>query len=641
MPETVWSANKIKGSASKTTLYGSNNGDDMVPNGSSVLHGLKGNDIYESITSGISLVELPNEGIDTVYVTSNYVMPENVENLTIWYANNVYGNSLQNLITGSNGDETMDGGAGNDYLRGYGGNDVFQFSANSGYDVIAGFSKPGEGLDIARLAGYSQFTSFAQVRSAMSQVGSDVVLQLDANDAIKFLGKKVSDFTPAEFELGIDRSHLSLTFSDEFNSLSLWNGVSGSGSSGTWRTDYGWGATRDSLDSRQLDSESQIFIDPTMKGAGSKPIGISPFNVGGGAVTITVEPTPAALKSQLYGQEYISGMLSSRETFAQQYGYFEARIDIPTGSGLWPAFWLIPADGSWPPEIDILENYGSATSTVTAHSGTRAKEVQDGFSIWDPTIAEGYHTWGLEWTAQTLTWYLDDVALYSTATPVGMDKPMYMILDAAVAKGAQLGMTGEMTIDYVRAYQFGGSGGGVQPSGAGSGGSSDGSDSGSDGGGGSGGGGSVAGLNITGTAWDNNLVGTDGDDTISGLGGNDRITGGLGADTLSGGAGKDVFIFKSIEDFGSNGQIDQITDFSPAQGDRIRLHDIDADLTTSGDGKFKWIGTADFSHHARELHSEYIGGQTIISGDVDGDGIGDFSLALAGQLSLSASNFIL
>jgi len=333
MPTTPWSSNVITGSRlaedANTTLAGTAGSDNFVPKAVLNLAGGAGSDGYQYVTSATQVIEAAGEGTDTVFVTNDYAMPDNVENLTIWYARAVIGNVLGNLIIGSSGSQTINGGAGNDLLQGKGGNDVFRFDAGSGHDVISDFVTSGADADMVRLAGYASYTSFAQVKAAMTQSASDVILQLDGNDAIKFVGRSIADFQESNFELGVDRSILKLTFNEDFNALSLWNG-----STGIWRTNFGNDYNPDALSTRTLNDEREIYIDPMMKGTGSIPIGISPFSVSGGILTITASPTPEALQPVLYDMDYVSGLLTTKQSFSQQYGYFEARMDVPAGKGM-------------------------------------------------------------------------------------------------------------------------------------------------------------------------------------------------------------------------------------------------------------------------------------------------------------------
>ncbi len=457
VPVTPGSTRTITGSkdasAAGTTLAGTSGNDTLVPNAVRTMAGGGGGDMYQYVTMATKVVEAANGGVDTVYANGNYVMADNIENLFVWYAPSAKGNALANLMVGSSAAETINGAGGNDTLLGGGGSDVFRFDAGSGHDMIGDFSTTGTNKDMVRLAGYTQFTSFDQVMSALVQSGKDVILNLDATDAIKFANHVVSDFGAANFELAIDPSKFKLSFDEEFNSLSLWTGP---GSTGRWRTDYGWYGDRDGLRARTLSGEKEIYIDPTMKGAGTTPIGVSPFTIDKGVLTITAAPTPDSLKSALYNMDYTSGLLTTRESFAQQYGYFEARIQVPSGSGFWPTFWLLPPDGAWPPEIDIMENYGSALSTFTAHTAESGKNTQVAGSDFDPNVADAFHTYGFLWTADTLSWYLDGVKIFETATPADYNKPMYMLLNLAVQGSAADGMTGEMNVDYVRAYTLDG-----------------------------------------------------------------------------------------------------------------------------------------------------------------------------------------
>lgn len=136
---------------------------------------------------------------------------------------------------------------------------------------------------------------------------------------------------------------------------------------------------------------------------------------------------------------------------------------------------------------------------------------------------------------------------------------------------------------------------------------------------------------LSGNSGNNRLSGGDGKDRIDGGKGNDTLNGGLGADTLTGGKGNDVFVFDAFDD-----ARDLITDFK-AREDRIDLSGIDANSNTYDDDAFAFIGSTGFSNVAGQLR--FAGG--ILEGDVDGDGLADFSIQLQGRVSLGAGDFIL
>jgi Ca2+-binding RTX toxin-like protein len=144
---------------------------------------------------------------------------------------------------------------------------------------------------------------------------------------------------------------------------------------------------------------------------------------------------------------------------------------------------------------------------------------------------------------------------------------------------------------------------------------------------------------LTGTGGNDTLVGLSGNDFIIGGGGNDYINSGAGDDTVSGGAGADSFVFSNNNVTGG-GQT-TILDFSEAQGDKINVHAIDANTALAGDQNFHFIGTAAFSHTAGELHYTVVGSDAYVSGDVNGDGVADFTIHLANVHSLMSSDFIL
>ena len=139
-----------------------------------------------------------------------------------------------------------------------------------------------------------------------------------------------------------------------------------------------------------------------------------------------------------------------------------------------------------------------------------------------------------------------------------------------------------------------------------------------------------------------NFVGTGNaaDNVISGGSGNDTITGGAGADQLSGGAGADLFVYATVADSGKAGR-DAVTDFSSLAGDKIDFHLIDANTGVAGNQAFTFIGLAAFSGTAGELRYAQASTNAGIAGDVNGDGLADFSLSLTGTHPLTTADFVL
>jgi beta-glucanase (GH16 family) len=197
-----------------------------------------------------------------------------------------------------------------------------------------------------------------------------------------------------------------------------------------------------------------------------------------GALRITAIKEQLPLAYCWYGDcEYTSARLITRGLFEQQYGRFEARIKIPAGQGLWPAFWLLGAnieEVGWPAsgELDILENVGKEPYTIhgTAHgpgySGC-CSPLQTAYSLpGGQRFADDFHVYALEWEPAELRWYVDDV-LYQTRTPADLppgtrwvyDHPFFILLNLAVGgvwpgePDATTVFPQSMLVDYVRVYR--------------------------------------------------------------------------------------------------------------------------------------------------------------------------------------------
>jgi Ca2+-binding RTX toxin-like protein len=146
---------------------------------------------------------------------------------------------------------------------------------------------------------------------------------------------------------------------------------------------------------------------------------------------------------------------------------------------------------------------------------------------------------------------------------------------------------------------------------------------------------------LAGGSGDNILEGGAGSDLITGGAGNDILIGGTGGDDLYGGTGADKFVFTSIDDFGAAGRLDIIYDFSSAEGDKIDLTGVDANSNVAGDQAFTFLGTGAFTKHAGELRSAYdaVNDQSLVLGDVNGDGVADFSFWVKHVSGFTASDF--
>jgi beta-glucanase (GH16 family) len=175
-------------------------------------------------------------------------------------------------------------------------------------------------------------------------------------------------------------------------------------------------------------------------------------------------------------RNYTSARLLTKHKFSQTYGRFEARIRIPFGQGIWPAFWMLGDNIDtvhWPNcgEIDIMENIGREPSVV--HGTFHGPGYSGGKGIGAAyTLTAGrkffddFHTFAVEWEPNVIRFYVDG-NLYQTRTPADLpagtswvfDHPFFIILNVAVGGGwpgnpdATTVFPQQMRVDYVRVYK--------------------------------------------------------------------------------------------------------------------------------------------------------------------------------------------
>ena len=248
---------------------------------------------------------------------------------------------------------------------------------------------------------------------------------------------------------GSENSEWKLTWSDEFD------GADGSGpDAGKWGFDTGGGGFGN--------DEFETYTSR-----------LKNVEVRGGNLVIT------AWKERFTGSDgiprwYTSGRIRSKGRFSQRYGRFEARMKLPLGKGIWPAFWLLGDDSSsvgWPRcgEIDVMENIGEPSriySTIHGPGYSGDRGISAKFNL--PSgrrVDDAFHTYRVEWQPERLRFFFDDVLIVERTAkdlPAGAswvyDHPFFVILNVAVGGNwprypdATTRFPQKMLVDYVRVY---------------------------------------------------------------------------------------------------------------------------------------------------------------------------------------------
>lgn len=177
-----------------------------------------------------------------------------------------------------------------------------------------------------------------------------------------------------------------------------------------------------------------------------------------------------ARQEKFIRSDYTSARMRTDGLHSWQYGRVEARIKIPTGRGIWPAFWMLGTEGGkWPNngEIDIMENVGHEAHTIYAtvhgpgYSGGNGVGIP--YTQTEP-FADDFHVYAVEWEAEEIRWYVDDAPIFvvKADTVPGewvYNHPFYILLNVAVGgdwPGSPDDSTSfpqQMRVDYVRVYQ--------------------------------------------------------------------------------------------------------------------------------------------------------------------------------------------
>lgn len=257
---------------------------------------------------------------------------------------------------------------------------------------------------------------------------------------------------------------LNKSFVENFDSVPAL--ANGDGKAGKWaahydggydtvsklHTGYGWSFKR----TQNGANEQQIYVDPALG-----KLGLQPFSVSDSVLTITAQRSDEDHYDKLWGYPFTSGLLSAHQLYAQKYGYFEMRAQVPAGSNLLPAFWMLPVDRTWPPEIDIMEAPASYPNQISQGNHWRigTTNYKHGMKTLVPDSDKAMHTYGALWLADRIVFYIDRVAVSQTATKADQHKPFYMMANLAVGgdwvgwvKPSDTSFPRTMGIDWIVAY---------------------------------------------------------------------------------------------------------------------------------------------------------------------------------------------
>ncbi len=264
-------------------------------------------DTYYVSALGDTVALTNPSAVNTIIAYSaEYILPANVQNLVVQYASDAVGvgNGLDDILIADGAyNYTLVAGTGNDVMIGNGsggqfdtgaGSTTFVIAKGDGDDVISNFRTS---ADVVRLNGFTGLAGFASVQAAMTQVGSDVVLNLGSGQTLTFRNVTVSSFTANDFMLPAYLPGMTLRFDDEFNIF-----VSSPYGTQGWMTQGGsvW---------RTLSSNGELeyYSDSS--------VGVNPFSDSNGVLNITAAPGTNPL-----GLPYNSGIITTEGSYNFEYG---------------------------------------------------------------------------------------------------------------------------------------------------------------------------------------------------------------------------------------------------------------------------------------------------------------------------------
>jgi beta-glucanase (GH16 family) len=174
--------------------------------------------------------------------------------------------------------------------------------------------------------------------------------------------------------------------------------------------------------------------------------------VSNGALHIVAQAEPTQGRSSGGGPEeypYRSGLVTTFPGYKFQYGYLQVEARVPNALGTWSALWLAAANEQWPPEIDILEHWGTQDKYYEYYHPADAPRENGVATLGN--LSTSYHTYGVYWSKSEVVWYIDGRQVFETGRNVPQ-QPMYFLANVAVDVHVQ-SLNTSMDIKSVSVWQ--------------------------------------------------------------------------------------------------------------------------------------------------------------------------------------------
>ena len=271
-------------------------------------------------------------------------------------------------------------------------------------------------------------------------------------------GQGTGPIDPASYDYPevFEKEGYELSFSDEFNNNTL--------DPGKWNTQLRWDGefNGERYEYRVINGEDQFYVNifsDDQEHLTSVVPSFNPFELDGSRLAIRAQRNPLKttnnnagygnLRDMVAQQTFLSGAISTYDKFVQKYGYFEARIKIPSQTGTFPAFWLHhqrrQSENTRRSEIDIMENLGHApwyiyntfhyfNNVSSGYSGdpVPVKPQPDGQIYTGIDYSENYHVYAVKWEPDYIAWYIDDQKVSELRNENVNHEELYLILNLAM-----------------------------------------------------------------------------------------------------------------------------------------------------------------------------------------------------------------